>query len=601
MKHLNYINTVINQQIEQGIYDVVINLDDYTTDDLGVTEVIELPALLENINFISSIPDKEYGFRIVARELRTNDLTVTLNNVNINSDKLIGIDLRGVSSPVPVYKNTISFQGINKVVSNENIGILVTNGQTIEITGKDSASVLSVKGGIRNAAIGNNQVINFGGHLIFSGDGTINAIGGNGALPNEPGLSTAIDGAQGIGFIQNTIGKSSIIIKCNIEVNAKGGTGQNCDTGNVNSRTAGNGGAGISVGAEGILLIEKCSNTLISLNAEGGEGGLINDTSPGGSMTDMRTGGNGGDAVTVVSGTVNILGNAVLTGGNGTSLGVDNANLPVFGGDGGNALAFTGSTGISNVLIIGDNVKAVGGNGGNSGNTVNIDTFSIESSKGGSGGDVINLGHDPSNVSIGSSKLTSGSGGTGGSPKAYVDSGELDIDTLREFQGVDLPANGGSNGSNIIGYGITNMTISPKIQMNQGMTGDGGVGIDNNGEEIKGLPGVSVKSIDVLSKSTPHFGYINLSGVMNFTLYNSDLSYAKKVVDTSSKNIPIKINNLNIMHIFESSINIENVIIQSKYDISKPDLLIGSANMDLIVNSYVAAYVKSGIPIISQM
>lgn len=598
MGSLDYINTIINEAIGLGIYDVTINLQGYT-DTPGTTEVIDLPPLLEKITFSSNNPDIEYGFRIVARELRTKNLTVSLNNVNMNSDKSLAIDLRGLANPIPAYKNIISFSGRNKVVSNDSIGIAVTNYQTIEITGVDSASTLNVNGGIRNPAIGNSEVINFGGHLIFSGEGVVNAVGGDGAPPNDPGLETAIDGAYGIGFAQNTIGSSSIIIRCNIAVNTIGGNGQSCDTGNSNSKTAGNGGSGISLGTGGTLLVEKCINTVIRLTAEGGDGGAVNDTPPGGSMTDIRTGGNGGDAVTAVSGIVDILGTAVLNGGDGTGVDATNSNLPIAGGDGGSAISFTGNTRSSNTLILGDNVKAVGGDGGNSGVALG-ETFSIESSEGGNGGNVINLGQDPANVSIGSSTLTSGDGGQGGSPKAYVDSGEVDIGALKGFPGADQPGSGGSNGSNIIGSGITNITTSPDIQLNQGITGDGGVGIDNDGNEVQGEAGTPAKEIDLLVKSTPHFGYINIGAIMDFSQYNNAVLYARQTADAPCHYAPIVINNLNIMQTFNNCLNIENVNLQPYYDISTPDLLYGSAGIDLIISSIVTAYVNKGIPVVSE-
>lgn len=598
MASLDYINTIINDAIANGIYDVSVNLQDYT-DTLGVIEVIELPLLLENITFSSNNPDTKYGFRIVARDLRTKDLTVNLNNVNMDSERNIAIDLRGWGNPAPVYKNTISFLGRNTVVSNENIGISVLNGQTIEINGLASDSVLNVNGGIRNPAIGNSEAINFGGYLIFSGEGTVNAVGGDGAPPDEPGLSVARDGAAGIGFIENTIGKSSITIKCNISVNAIGGNGQSVDTGNVNSKIAGNGGPGISLGTGGTLLVEKCNSTVTSLTAAGGNGGSIIYTPPGGSMTDIRTGGNGGDAVTLVSGTVDIFGTAVLSGGDGTGLDDTTSNLPVAGGDGGSVISFTGSTTDSNTLIIGDNVTASAGDGGNSGVTLNVETGSLESTKGGNGGNVIELGQSPSNVSIGSSTLTSGSGGQGGSPKAYIDSGELDINDLKGFPGADLPGSGGSNGSDIIGTGIASLTTSPSVQINQGTIGDGGIGIDNDGNEIQGATGTPAKPIDLLVKSTPHFGHINIRRILDFSEYNDNVLNAKVTADVSCENVSIIIKNLNIMQTFDNCLNIENVILQ-QYDINTPDLLYGRAFIDLIINSSVTAYVNKAMPVFSQ-
>ena len=96
-----------------------------------------------------------------------------------------------------------------------------------------------------------------------------------------------------------------------------------------------------------------------------------------------------------------------------------------------------------------------GGNGGTSGVYVDFDTSSIRiiSSKGGRGGHSPFLGSNSANVQIDGSILASGEGGQGGSPKAYLDNNNLDLDTLKNTNGANEPGSGGSNGSSISGTG----------------------------------------------------------------------------------------------------------------------------------------------------
>ncbi|UZT07647.1 hemagglutinin [Clostridium sp. LQ25] len=560
MADLSAINNVITSSVDNGDYSVEINLSDYTN-ILGTTALIILPVLLEKISFLSIDPTEQYNFSIVVAVGRTKDIEIYLSNAFINSGDNIGIDLRG-DSKNNSYINRIRFSLENTIKSSNSIGILVMNGQSLEVIGEEKGSILNVHGG--------------------------DAI-------DQPAYNVAMDGGAGVGFVESTSGNSSVLIKCNAIVNVFGGNGQECDVSNPNSMTVGNGGPGISLGESGILIVERCPDISTSLTVFGGNGGLIIDSSNSGAMTDLRIGGNGGSAVILPSGTVDLLGSVQLRGGDGTTV-ESHGNLPIVGGDGGSAVKFIGTTTARNTFLSSNEAVLSGGNGGTSGVYVDFDTSSIRiiSSKGGRGGHSLFLGSNSANVQIDGSILASGEGGQGGSPKAYLDNNNLDLDTLKNTNGANEPGSGGSNGSSISGTGAVNLNMSESTILNAGIIGSGGFGIESDGSLVEGESGTTSKPVDIITNPSPHFGYININRIMDFSLnYNNNL-----VEDKEYDKALINIKNLFISQTVDSCLNIDSMKIQSYYKVDTPNEILGNAFMDLIVNFKVNAYVRELIPII---
>lgn len=591
MADLSAINNVITSSVDNGDYSVEINLSDYTN-ILGTTALIILPVLLEKISFLSIDPTEQYNFSIVVAAGRTKDIEIYLSNAFINSGDNIGIDLRG-DSKNNSYINRIRFSLENTIKSSNSIGILVMNGQSLEVIGEEKGSILNVHGGAGNCAVGNSNVFNSGGQIVFSGQGTVSAHGGDAI--DQPAYNVAMDGGAGVGFVESTSGNSSVLIKCNAIVNVFGGNGQECDVSNPNSMTVGNGGPGISLGESGILIVERCPDISTSLTVFGGNGGLIIDSSNSGAMTDLRIGGNGGSAVILPSGTVDLLGSVQLRGGDGTTV-ESHGNLPIVGGDGGSAVKFIGTTTARNTFLSSNEAVLSGGNGGTSGVYVDFDTSSIRiiSSKGGRGGHSLFLGSNSANVQIDGSILASGEGGQGGSPKAYLDNNNLDLDTLKNTNGANEPGSGGSNGSSISGTGAVNLNMSESTILNAGIIGSGGFGIESDGSLVEGESGTTSKPVDIITNPSPHFGYININRIMDFLLnYNNNL-----VEDKEYDKALINIKNLFISQTVDSCLNIDSMKIQSYYKVDTPNEILGNAFMDLIVNFKVNAYVREIIPII---
>ena len=591
MADLSAINNVITSSVDNGDYSVEINLSDYTN-ILGTTALIILPVLLEKISFLSIDPTEQYNFSIVVAAGRTKDIEIYLSNAFINSGNNIGIDLMG-DSKNNSYINRIRFSLENTIKSSNSIGILVMNGQSLEVIGEEKGSILNVHGGAGNCAVGNSNVFNSGGQIVFSGQGTVSAHGGDAI--DQPAYNVAMDGGAGVGFVESTSGNSSVLIKCNAIVNVFGGNGEECDVSNPNSMTVGNGGPGISLGESGILIVERCPDISTSLTVFGGNGGLIIDSSNSGAMTDLRIGGNGGSAVILPSGTVDLLGSVQLRGGDGTTV-ESHGNLPIVGGDGGSAVKFIGTTTARNTFLSSNEAVLSGGNGGTSGVYVDFDTSSIRiiSSKGGRGGHSLFLGSNSANVQIDGSILASGEGGQGGSPKAYLDNNNLDLDTLKNTNGANEPGSGGSNGSSISGTGAVNLNMSESTILNAGIIGSGGFGIESDGSLVEGESGTTSKPVDIITNPSPHFGYININRIMDFSLnYNNNL-----VEDKEYDKALINIKNLFISQTVDSCLNIDSMKIQSYYKVDTPNEILGNAFMDLIVNFKVNAYVRELIPII---
>ena len=595
MADLNDINYVIEEAIKKGDYNIFIDLSNYENSPNSIA-VITLPELLEGIVFVSNNPLKEYNFRIVVNKARIKDIEIDLVNAYINSGNNICIDFRGEKNNTS-YLNIVCFLGENRIQSTNSTGILVINEQTLKLIGIEENSVLNVYGGIRNCAIGNSDILNSGGHIIFTGQGVVNAYGGNAAVDGYYSNSEAMDGAWGIGFSKNTTESSSIIINCNTIVNVYGGNGQECNVSDSNSKASGNGGAGISLGVSGMLFVDRCPNRPISLKVKGGNGGIIVDTNQYGAMTDMRAGGNGGNGINIVSGVVNISGSAEITGGNRTSVNI-NKNLPVTGGKGGDAVYFEGNNIVPNTIILSSNSIVSGGNGGIGGITIGFDIIDLKiiSADGGNGGNAINLGSSPANVLLDGAVLISGNGGAGGSPKAYVDFGDLNVDELKNIQGANMPATGGSNGSEIIGTGLTNLRISECTILKAGTPGNGGIGIENDGSIVEGQEGTVSKLIDVNVKGYPHFGYININRNIDISL--PDNSTKNISINKSCKPKPVEIKKLFIFQTFDNIMSIDNITIQSYYNAYTPNMIYGKMYIELIINTTVDFYIKELLPVI---
>ncbi|MDU4660732.1 MAG: AAA family ATPase, partial [Clostridium butyricum] len=170
----------------------------------------------------------------------------------------------------------------------------------------------------------------FGGKVIYNPWSVLNYIDNN-----EQGFMPYWINSSGNELIKRLLSRGTKetkecleeLIKGNAIVYVFGGNGQECDVSNPNSMTVGNGGPGISLGESGILIVERCPDISTSLTVFGGNGGLIIDSSNSGAMTDLRIGGNGGSAVILPSGTVDLLGSVQLRGGNGTTV-ESHKNLP---------------------------------------------------------------------------------------------------------------------------------------------------------------------------------------------------------------------------------------------------------------------------------
>ncbi|MDO5518311.1 MAG: hemagglutinin, partial [Clostridium sp.] len=529
--------------------------------------VITLPALLEKIVFLSDDYTREYNMRIIANEKRSKDLEVDFNNVNIYSRSYIGVDIRGLLNQT--YKSIIRFSGNNTIRSSGANGILVTHNQTMNIIGSDAGSVLNVQGGMGNAGIGNSEVINLGGNIIFSGSGTVNAIGGKGR----------IDGGFGIGFAHNTEGSSSITIKCNAKVYAAGGDGKEIDSDDPNVSRAGNGGDGISLGDNGSLLVEKCpQETEASLKAVGGNGGIVTG---GGSILNRKAGGNGGDGISIVSGTISINGITEISGGNGTS--PQNADsFGIQGGDGGYAIVFLEPSEQKNHLIIGDDSYLKGGDGGNSGVAVDFSELDLLliPLEGGRGGNVIEAGSSILNAVLGSGSYISGNGGKGGSPAVYGD--------VKGMSGADMPGDGGSSGSIIHGTEIVDLIKSQDGSFVSGTPGSGGIGVDSSGNEVVGSTGTILKQFDIIERSSIHFGYVNLRTAF---IFSEGRSYIKNILNNYKKY------KINIHQIFQNCFNIEQLTVQNNYDLSNPKVLNGSLMILLLITSCITPYEKTPLPV----
>lgn len=586
MADLSELNNYIANELSLGNLDVTIDLTTY--DNTSQIEIVNLQNDLMSITFNGVSPGGVSNFRVVA-SLRTNPLTINLNDVNINSGSNITLDLRGAINV------TLNFDGNNTITSMNSMGIFVSNSQTVNIIGAATSSILNVNGGTNNSAIGNSYVpgLNTGGHIIFSGEGTITATGGNGGAVGTYSEGIPNNGGFAVGFASDTIGSSSVVIKCNIVLNANGGDGQAIDISSVTSVAAGNGGAGISLGPNGTLLVENCPSISGSnLNVLGGDGGTIAQTdSTVGAFTNERTGGSGGDGIQIVNGTVTVQGTASIAGGDGTTLSTGQLSFPVQAGDGGSAIQLTGTSTKTDNVILGDDVTVTAGSGGDSGVLLD-EAGSIVSLTGGSGGNTIELGNTPANVVLGKITSTSGSGGTGASPQALIDEGVLNIGDLDEVPGADTPGTGGDNGSHVHNSALTNLKTDPNIVLADGTAGSGGTGINGT----TGSSGTESKQFDIPEQNVPHFGYLNIVRTIDLSGDNLIVQNNKNIDVECNKQL-ISIKPLYISQTFENCLVIENLCFNASY-VFGSNVILANSVMTLVSKTSVTAYAKERMPII---
>lgn len=300
----------------------VINLNTYVCDDLYNKTII----INENINEITLTSNGEIcNFKIFIKK-RNSDLVVNINDLVLDSKEDIAINF--ASGEKHDYKNYLVFSGTNSISSGGNISICVTNNQTLEIKGKEDG-FLKLSGGCGIPTVGSSFYTEGAGNLIFSGQGFVEIISGKSdyRYKNENILGSGC----GIGFYNKDVQDvSSIIILDDINVKISGESGKDVES-ISEDRTADEGGNGIYIKNSGI--IEKKGNGLLEIKA--GDGGCcIGDYSSG-------VCGNGGCAICMGDGTINIDNNTILKAGNGGSTQDKYEFSMVKGGNAGNIISLT--------------------------------------------------------------------------------------------------------------------------------------------------------------------------------------------------------------------------------------------------------------------
>lgn len=242
-------------------------------------------TITEDINEITLTSNGDKVNASVLVKPRSNDLTINIDNLYLESNENISIDMRG--GKYYSYENNIVYTGNNKIISGLNIGVCISNNQTVNFIGKDNG-LLEVIGGSGTLAIGNNEYTSGSGKIRFFGDGKIYAHGGNG----KDDVCCANSGGEGICFYnEDTEESSEVLIYENADVNIRGGNGGNISTINTNCK-AGNGGiSGTSIkdiyeinpGGNGGNIINcnnnKCDIVIGNIIASYGKGGGINKVS----------------------------------------------------------------------------------------------------------------------------------------------------------------------------------------------------------------------------------------------------------------------------------------------------------------------------------
>lgn len=208
-------------------------------------------TITEDINEITLTSNGDKVNASVLVKPRSNDLTINIDNLYLESNENISIDMRG--GKYYSYENNIVYTGNNKIISGLNIGVCISNNQTVNFIGKDNG-LLEVIGGSGTLAIGNNEYTSGSGKIRFFGDGKIYAHGGNG----KDDVCCANSGGEGICFYnEDTEESSEVLIYENADVNIRGGNGGNIINCNNN----------------------KCDIVIGNIIASYGKGGGINKVS----------------------------------------------------------------------------------------------------------------------------------------------------------------------------------------------------------------------------------------------------------------------------------------------------------------------------------
>ena len=111
-------------------------------------------TITEDINEITLTSNGDKVNASVLVKPRSNDLTINIDNLYLESNENISIDMRG--GKYYSYENNIVYTGNNKIISGLNIGVCISNNQTVNFIGKDNG-LLEVIGGSGTLAIGNNE------------------------------------------------------------------------------------------------------------------------------------------------------------------------------------------------------------------------------------------------------------------------------------------------------------------------------------------------------------------------------------------------------------------------------------------------------------
>ena len=195
--------------------------------------------------------------------------------------------------------------------------------------------------------------------------------------------------------------KKDNLILDDINVKISGESGKDVES-ISEDRTADEGGNGIYIKNSGI--IEKKGNGLLEINA--GDGGCcIGDYSSG-------VCGNGGCAICMGDGTINIDNNTILKAGNGGSTQDKYEFSMVKGGNAGNVISLTEKEiAVVSSITMGDNINVILGSGGDSGSF--IDGKVIRGFNGGNSGSIVNS-NGKVKVKVGNINIVEGIGGRGG-------------------------------------------------------------------------------------------------------------------------------------------------------------------------------------------
>lgn len=349
-------------------------------------------TITEDIEEITLTSNGEKINAAILLKPRKNDLTINIENLWIESNEDIGLDVR--AGNYNLYENHIVYTGDNKIISNKNIGICISNNQTVNLIGKDNGR-LEVIGGSGTCAIGNNKYTSGNGKLRFFGNGKVHALGGDG----KDDICFSNKGGEGICFYnENEKEASEVLIYESAEVNLKGGNGGDISSINTNCK-AGNGGSGIEILEKG--LIDKVGHGKLEIT--GGSGGK--------GTGNCKTGvcGNGASAISLGFGKVTLKTDTTVNAGDGGSVDVKYNTCMVKGGDGGDCInIYKDVDAYISLIEVYDNIKLNAGNGGTSGTSIK---GVCEIDSGGDGGNIINCNSNKCDITIGDVDISYGKGG----------------------------------------------------------------------------------------------------------------------------------------------------------------------------------------------